>query len=115
MKNTVVLPLQEELVKSKAPVVEKWSTMLQGTKTPNMAAVASFLLSIPVTNTSIVSVFPSVIGMDRPTELELCGADYNCKDCRLLVFFLFIYFLFFLFIFFFKWSRILVWIYLNLN
>ncbi|KAI4810800.1 hypothetical protein KUCAC02_013730 [Chaenocephalus aceratus] len=49
----VTLPRQQDVVERRAPVVEKWSTLLQGTNTPNLTAVASFLLSIPITNASI--------------------------------------------------------------
>ncbi|KAI4808460.1 hypothetical protein KUCAC02_000519, partial [Chaenocephalus aceratus] len=46
-----------DVVERRAPVVEKWSTLLQGTNTPNLTAVASFLLSIPITNASVERVF----------------------------------------------------------
>ncbi|KAK1900923.1 Pathogenesis-related thaumatin-like protein 3.4 [Dissostichus eleginoides] len=48
----VTLPRQQDVVERRAPVVEKWSTLLQGTNTPSLTAVASFLLSIPITNAS---------------------------------------------------------------
>lgn len=53
----VTLPCQQEIVKTTAPVAKKWSTLLQGTNTPNLNAIASFLLSIPVTNAFVVRVF----------------------------------------------------------
>ena len=53
----VILPRQQEIVEKRAPVLEKWSTLLKGTKTPNLTAVASFLFSI--TNASVERVFPS--------------------------------------------------------
>lgn len=35
----VILPRQQEVVKRTVPVVEKWSTLLQGTKTPNLTVL----------------------------------------------------------------------------
>ncbi|KAG8013676.1 hypothetical protein GBF38_022157 [Nibea albiflora] len=51
------LPRQQEIVEIRVPVLEKWSLLLKGTKTPNLTAVASFLFSIPVTNASVERVF----------------------------------------------------------
>lgn len=61
----VTLPRQQEIVKTKAPVAKKWSTLLQDTNTPNLTAIASFLLSIPVTNAFVqCNFFPDDDGMD---------------------------------------------------
>ncbi|KAF4108796.1 hypothetical protein G5714_009869 [Onychostoma macrolepis] len=49
----VVLPHQQAIVQSGATVVEKWATLLKHTHTPNMTALASFLLSVPITNASV--------------------------------------------------------------
>lgn len=56
-EHCVVLPRQQAIVESAAPVVEKWSTLLKHTDTPNLTAVASFLFSIPITNASVERVF----------------------------------------------------------
>ncbi len=57
MKNTLTLLQQQETVERRALDVEKWTTLLQGTQTPTITAVASSFLSIPITNASLESVF----------------------------------------------------------
>lgn len=58
----VILPHQQAIVQSGAPVVEKWATLLKHTHTPNMTALASFLLSVPITNASVERVFSLMTG-----------------------------------------------------
>ncbi|KAK0132250.1 E3 ubiquitin-protein ligase TRIM39 [Merluccius polli] len=60
----VVLPHQQAIVQSGAPVMEKWDTLLKHTHTPNMTALASFLLSVPITKASV----------------ERSNFTFSCKD-----------------------------------
>ncbi|KAF0024962.1 hypothetical protein F2P81_021843 [Scophthalmus maximus] len=70
----VTLPCQDEIVARSTPVIEKWSTLLQGTSTPNMSAVASFLCSIPVTNAYVERVF-SLMTMAWTDQRNRCSVD----------------------------------------
>ena len=58
----VVLPHQQAIVQSGAPVLEKWATLLKHTHTPITRALASFLLSVPITNASVERVFSLMTG-----------------------------------------------------
>ncbi|KAJ4926419.1 hypothetical protein JOQ06_008593 [Pogonophryne albipinna] len=88
----VTLPRQQDVVERRAPVVEKWSTLLQGTNTPNLTAVASFLLSIPITNASLETVF-SLMTAAWTDQWNRCSVElikseiqvktnfeYSCKE-----------------------------------
>lgn len=88
----VTLPRQQEIVERRASVLEKWSILLQGTKTPNMTAVASFLFSIPITNASVERVF-SLMTAAWTDQRNRCSVElikseiqvknnfgYSCKD-----------------------------------
>ena len=70
----VVLPRQQAIVQSGAPVVEEWATLLKHTHTPNMTTVASFLLSIPITNASVERVFSLMTGCWTDTR-NRCSVD----------------------------------------
>lgn len=73
-KHCVVLPCQQAIVESGAPVVEKWSTLLK--HTPYLTAVASFLFSIPITNSSVERVF---------SRMTACWTDHrNCCSVELM-------------------------------
>lgn len=87
-----VLPRQQAIVQSGAPVVEKWATLLKHTDTPNLTAVASFFLSIPITNASVERVFSLMTGCWTDTR-NRCSVDlikseiqvksnftFSCKD-----------------------------------
>ncbi|KAJ8416211.1 hypothetical protein AAFF_G00382330 [Aldrovandia affinis] len=88
----VTLPRQQDIVERRAPVVEKWSTLLQGTKTPNLTAVASFLFSIPITNASVERVFSHMTAawtdQRNRCSVELIKSEiqvknnfgYSCKE-----------------------------------
>ncbi|KAI4799868.1 hypothetical protein KUCAC02_016407 [Chaenocephalus aceratus] len=88
----VTLPRQQDVVERRAPVVEKWSTLLQGKNTPNLTAVASFLLSIPITNASVERVF-SLMTAAWTDQRNRCSVElikseiqvktyfeYSCKE-----------------------------------
>ncbi|KAJ8006714.1 hypothetical protein DPEC_G00110080 [Dallia pectoralis] len=88
----VVLPHQQTIVQSGAPVVEKWAILLKHTHTPNMTALASFLLSVPITNASVERVFSLMTGCWTDTrnrcsvnliksEIQLkSNFTFSCKD-----------------------------------
>ncbi|KAM7423438.1 hypothetical protein PAMA_011143 [Pampus argenteus] len=86
------LPRQQEIVERRVPVLEKWSLLLKGTKTPNLTAVASFLFGIPVTNASVERVF-SLMGAAWTDQRNRCSVElikseiqvktnfeYTCKE-----------------------------------
>jgi hypothetical protein len=73
----VVLPHQQAIVQSGAPVLEKWATLLKHTHTPNMTALASFLLSVPITNASMERVFSL---MTDPLHIQLQGLLHLCSE-----------------------------------
>ena len=88
----VVLPHQQAIVQSGAPVVEKWATLLKHTHTPNTRALASFLLSVPITNASVERVFSLMTGCWTDTrnrysvnliksEIQVkSNFTFSCKD-----------------------------------
>lgn len=85
-------PHQQEIVERGVSVPERWRLLLQGTDTPNMSAVASFLLSIPITNASVEKVF-SIMTAAWTEMRNRCSVDlikseiqiksnfaHNCSD-----------------------------------
>lgn len=80
----MVLPRQQAIIESVAPVVEKWSTLLKHTDTPNLTTVASFLLSIPITNASAERVFSLMTARwtdqrNRSVQVK-SNFGLSCKD-----------------------------------
>ena len=70
----LILPRQQEVVKRAVPVVEKWSTLLQGINTPNLTSLGSFLFSIPVTNAHVERVF-SLMTAAWNDQRNRCSVD----------------------------------------
>lgn len=70
----VTLPRQQEVIKITVPVVEKWSTLLQATNTPNLTVLGSFLFSIPVTNAHVERVF-SLMTAAWTDQRNRCSVD----------------------------------------
>ncbi|XP_041844096.1 uncharacterized protein LOC121641831 [Melanotaenia boesemani] len=88
----VTLPQQQEIVERRASVAEKWSVLLKGTKTPNLTAVASFLISIPITNAAVERMF-SLMTAAWTVQRNHCSVElikseiqvktnfeYSCKE-----------------------------------
>ncbi|CAM4600073.1 unnamed protein product [Leuciscus chuanchicus] len=74
----VILPRQQEVVKRTVPVVEKWSTLLQGTYTHNLTVLGSFLFSIPVTNAHVERVF-SLMTAAWTDQRNRCSVDIKSE------------------------------------
>ena len=58
----VLLPRVRELAVKKDPVATKWTALLKDATMPNVTALMSFILSIPVTNAFVERLFSLMVG-----------------------------------------------------
>lgn len=83
-EHCVVLPRQQAVIESGAPVVEKWAALLKQTDTPNLTAFASFLFSLPITNASVERVFSLMAASWTDTRnrcsVELIKSEIQVKS-----------------------------------
>ena len=81
-EHCVVLPRQQAIVKSAA--LKWWSTLLKHTDTPNLTAVASFLLSILITDASAERMFSLMTArwtdQRNRCSVELIKAEIQVKS-----------------------------------
>ncbi len=68
MKNSVLLPRVKETAATTNPVASKWTALLKHVSAPNVTALASLALSIPVTNAFVESVFSLMTAVRTETR-----------------------------------------------